>query len=358
MKILTILGARPQFIKAGTLSRFIAENHANDIEEIIVHTGQHYDGNMSDIFFEEMNIPKPKYFLGIGGIGHGAMTGQMIEGIEKIALSENPDWILVYGDTNSTLAGAIVASKIHIPLAHVEAGLRSFNNKMPEEINRILTDRVSNILLCPTEKAIDNLKSEGYKNFTEKRFINVGDIMYEGAFYYKKLSKKPSFFTNDNPFILATIHRAETTDSLTKLTNVIEALNEINNEKNVIVPIHPRTRNIILKQKIKVDFTLIDPVGYLEMVWLISNSDMIITDSGGLQKEAYFFEKICLTMRNETEWVELIDSGNNILVGTDKKSIISAYKKDLKFKLQETFIYGDGNCSQKVIQALLDYKHY
>jgi UDP-GlcNAc3NAcA epimerase len=355
IKILTIVGARPQFIKAGTLSRYIFENHINEIEEIIVHTGQHYDANMSDIFFEEMNIPKPKYHLGIGGVRHGAMTGQMIEGIEKIALSEKPDWILVYGDTNSTLAGAIVASKIHIPLAHVEAGLRSFNNKMPEEINRILTDRVSNLLFCPTEKAMKNLISEGYNNFSKKKFINVGDIMYEGALYYEKLKTKPQSIISDEPFILATIHRAETTNSLINLREVVNALNEINKETSVIVPIHPRTRKILEKENLTIDFNLIDPVGYLEMIWLIFHSEMIITDSGGLQKEAYFFEKICLTMRSETEWVELIESGNNILVGTDKDSILREYNKGFTFKSQNKLIYGDGDCSKRIINAILEY---
>ena len=356
IKILTIVGARPQFIKAGTLSRYITEYHSNEVEEVIVHTGQHYDCNMSEIFFAEMNIPKPKYHLGIGGVDHGAMTGQMIEGIEKIALSEKPDWILVYGDTNSTLAGAIVASKIHTQLAHVEAGLRSFNNKMPEEINRILTDRVSNLLFCPTEKAMKNLISEGYNNFNEKKLINVGDIMYEGALYYKMLNTKPKSIISYDPFILATIHRAETTNDLVKLNDVVSALNEIHQQKSVIVPIHPRTRKILEKENIKVDFNLIDPVGYLEMIWLISHSDMIITDSGGLQKEAYFFEKICLTMRNETEWIELIESGNNVLVGTNKETILKAYDKGLTFKPQDKFLYGDGECSKKIINAILEYQ--
>ena len=355
IKILTIIGARPQFIKAGTLSRYISRYRFNEIEEIIVHTGQHYDVNMSDIFFEEMNIPKPKYHLGIGGVGHGAMTGQMIEGIENIALSEKPDWILVYGDTNSTLAGAIVASKLHVPLAHVEAGLRSFNNKMPEEINRILTDRVSNLLFCPTEKAMKNLVSEGYKNFSEKKYINVGDIMYEGALYYKKMSTKPSSILSEDSFILATIHRAETTNDLVKFNDVVNALNKIHQKKSVIVPIHPRTRKILEKENLNVDFNLIDPVGYLEMIWLISHSDMIITDSGGLQKEAYFFEKICLTMRNETEWVELVESGNNVLVGTNKDSILKAYNKGLTFQPQDKFIYGDGESSKKIIEAIINY---
>jgi UDP-GlcNAc3NAcA epimerase len=353
---MTILGARPQFIKAGTLSRYIIKNHQNDIEEIIIHTGQHYDNNMSDIFFKEMNIPKPKYHLDIGGITHGAMTGRMIEGIEEIALLEKPDWILVYGDTNSTLAGAIVACKIHIPLAHVEAGLRSFNNQMPEEINRILTDRISNLLFCPTEKAVKNLLNEGFQNFSDKKIINAGDIMYEGALYYKNFSKSPSFIKSSTNFILGTIHRAEITNNINDLKEVVSALNEINRNIKVIVPIHPRTHNIIKKKKILVEFELVNPVGYLEMVWLISNSNMIITDSGGLQKEAYFFNKICITLRNETEWVELIDSGNNILVGTKKEKILDVFYSKPVFKNQSNLMYGDGSCSKKIIDHMINYK--
>lgn len=355
MKILTIVGARPQFVKAGTLSRFINQHCIDIIEEVVIHTGQHYDNNMSSIFFEEMDLNKPKYFLGIGGYNHGAMTGRMIEKIEEIALLEKPDWILVYGDTNSTLAGAIVASKIHIPLAHVEAGLRSFNNNMPEEINRIITDRVSNLLFCPTDMAIRNLNAEGFDNFNDKKIINTGDIMYEGALYYSNKSKKPSFISGDESFILATIHRAETTNDLTKLRNVIESLNIINNFKRVILPIHPRTRKIIKNENILVNFDLVDPVGYLEMIWLISSSKMIITDSGGLQKEAYFFKKFCLTLRDETEWVELVESGNNILVGTNKNSILEAFNKKPVFQKNNKMIYGKGDTSKKIIKALQNF---
>lgn len=227
MKILTILGARPQFIKAGSINREIASH--NEIEEVIVHTGQHYDANMSDIFFKEMKIPKPDYLLGIGGKSHGAMTGQMIEKIEEEALDVKPDWIMVYGDTNSTLAGAIVASKLHIKLAHIEAGLRSFNMKMPEEVNRILTDRVSNILFCPTDTAVRNLKNEGFKNFN-CTVIKSGDVMQDGAIFYKNLSIKPSFDIKNN-FILCTIHRAENINDAERLISIFEALNEIASKK-------------------------------------------------------------------------------------------------------------------------------
>ena len=349
MKILTILGARPQFIKAGSISREIMKY--KKIKEIIVHTGQHYDSNMSDIFFNEMKIPKPNYFLGIGGKSHGAMTGQMIEKIEEIALKEKPDWILVYGDTNSTLAGALVASKLHIKLAHIEAGLRSFNMKMPEEINRILTDRVSNILFCPTDIAIKNLEKEGYNNLNCK-IIKSGDVMQDGAIFYKNYAKKPSLEIKSN-YILSTIHRAENTDNLDRFKSIIESLNEINKTKQIILPLHPRTRNIIKQNNIQIDFTLIDPVGYLEMVWLIDNCDLVMTDSGGLQKEAFFFKKPCITLRDETEWVELVENNFNILVGAQKDKIISAYKNYNSFSNNFNMdLYGGGKASKIIVKEL------
>lgn len=237
-KILTILGARPQFIKAGSVSREIAKH--KEIQEVIVHTGQHYDNNMSDIFFDEMKIPKPDYNLNINGLSHGAMTGLMLERIEEILIEEKPDWVLVYGDTNSTLAGALAASKLHIKIAHIEAGLRSFNMKMPEEINRILTDRVSSILFCPTEAAIENLSNEGYENL-ECKIVKSGDVMQDGALFYKSLSKKPNIGIFEN-YILSTIHRAENTDDIVRLSSIIEALNELNRKKQVILPLHPRTK--------------------------------------------------------------------------------------------------------------------
>ena len=351
MKILTILGARPQFIKAGTISRKFLE--ADDIEEVIIHTGQHYDANMSDVFFDEMRIPKPDYFLGIGGKSHGAMTGQMIEKIEEVVLKENPDWMLVYGDTNSTLAGAIVASKLHIKLAHIEAGLRSFNMRMPEEVNRILTDRVSDILFCPTDSAIKNLKAEGYGNINCK-IVKSGDVMQDGAYFYKDLARKPNLNIKGN-FILSTIHRAENTNDIKKLKEIVSALNQINEEKQVVVPLHPRTRNLILENKLEIKFKIIDPVGYLEMVWLIKNCDLVVTDSGGLQKEAFFFEKPCITLREETEWVELILHKFNVLTGSDENKILSAFRN---FNFNQDFgvdLYGNGKASDCIIKELLSY---
>ncbi len=357
MKILTVLGARPQFIKAGSISREIAKH--TDINEVIVHTGQHYDANMSDIFFEEMQIPKPNYFLGIGGKSHGAMTGQMIEKIEEVTLKENPDWILVYGDTNSTLAGAIVASKLHVKLAHIEAGLRSFNMKMPEEVNRILTDRVSQILFCPTDTAVQNLSKEGYQNI-DCKIIKSGDVMQDGAMFYKQYAQKPAIAFNEN-FILCTIHRAENTDDIIRLTHIFEALETIAQKQPVILPLHPRTKKIIEQNKLSVsdNITIIEPVGYLEMVWLIDHCNMVMTDSGGLQKEAFFFAKPCITLRDETEWIELIENKFNILAGADKAKIIAAYQNSNDY-FASNFnkdLYGGGKASEKIIRELIAYSN-
>jgi UDP-GlcNAc3NAcA epimerase len=352
MKIVTILGARPQFIKAGSVSREMAKY--DEIEEIIVHTGQHFDKNMSDIFFDEMKIAKPHYNLDINGLSHGAMTGQMLEKIEDILLKEEPDWVIVYGDTNSTLAGAIAASKLHIKVAHIEAGLRSFNMKMPEEVNRILTDRISNILFCPTDTAIQNLKNEGYDNI-DVRIIKSGDVMQDGAMFYKSLSKRPDLNIKAT-FILCTIHRAENTDDETRLINIFKVLAEIAKEKQIILPLHPRTKKIIQKLKININgLTIIDPVGYLEMVWLIDNCELVMTDSGGLQKEAYFFAKPCITLRDETEWVELVDNGFNILVGANEKKILNAYNSSSNMNNinKELDIYGGGKASKNIIKELL-----
>jgi UDP-GlcNAc3NAcA epimerase len=263
---------------------------------------------------------------------------------------------MVYGDTNSTLAGAIVASKLHIKLAHIEAGLRSFNMKMPEEVNRILTDRISNILFCPTDTAIQNLENEGYNNLGCK-IVKSGDVMQDGAIFYKNLAVKPSFEIKKD-YILCTIHRAENTDDETRLKSIFEALNEIAKEKQVILPLHPRTRNILNNLKLNIqNLTLIEPVGYLEMVWLIDNCDFVMTDSGGLQKEAYFFEKQCITLRDETEWVELVDCGANTLVGADKNKILEAYKNNSEFNKQNSKLdlYGGGKASENIIKELLEY---
>lgn len=350
MKILTILGARPQFIKAGSVSRELSKY--KQIKEIIVHTGQHYDVNMSTIFFDEMKLPKPDYFLGIGGKSHGAMTGQMLEKIEDIVLRESPDWILVYGDTNSTLAGALVASKLHIKLAHIEAGLRSFNMQMPEEINRIITDRISNVLFYPTDTALENLLNEGFGNY-DCKLIKSGDVMHDGIIFYEKLAKKPDIKLNQK-YILVTIHRAENTNDTIKLKQLIEILNEINNDVQVVLPIHPRTKKIIKDNSIDVKFTMINPVGYLNMIWLIKNSKFIMTDSGGLQKESYFLHKPCIVLRDETEWVELVENNFNILTGVSRKKIINAISNidDVNRDYGMNF-YGNGTASETIVKELL-----
>jgi UDP-GlcNAc3NAcA epimerase len=354
MKVVTILGARPQFIKAGTVSREILKY--SDIQEVIVHTGQHYDSNMSDIFFDEMKIPIPDYFLGIGGGTHGSMTGQMLEKIEQVLIKEAPDWLLVYGDTNSTLAGAIAASKLNIKIAHIEAGLRSFNTIMPEEINRILTDRVSSFLFCPTAQAISNLHSEGVDSWNTK-YILSGDVMHDGALFYSSLSTKPTNLDVTNNFVLATLHRAENTDNPRRLYDIVEAINEIAETSLVVFPMHPRTRIKLENSSVKLNSNVLvcDPVGYLNMVWLIQNCKLVMTDSGGLQKEAYFFKKQCITLRDETEWVELVDKGYNVLVGAKKEKIVSEY---LSVDYSKEFcdnLYGGGNASKIIVAKLLEY---
>ena len=310
---------------------------------------------MSDIFFKEMKISKPDYFLGVGGKSHGVMTGRMIEKIEEVAMKEKPDFMMVYGDTNSTLAGAIVASKLHIKLAHIEAGLRSFNMNMPEEINRILTDRVSNILFCPTDVAVQNLKNESYENL-DCKIIKSGDVMQDGAIFYKDFSVKPLLEIKDS-FILCTIHRAENTDDSNRLASIISALNVIAQSKQVILPLHPRTKKILQSGNYDTsNLTIINPVGYLNMIWLIDHCNLIVTDSGGLQKEAFFFKKQCITLRDETEWVELVDNNFNVLVGADMHAIMKAEKdRSLIESDFDMSLYGNGNASKAIVQALIDY---
>jgi len=358
MKIVTIVGARPQFIKAAALSREIKKH--SGLTEVIVHTGQHFDENMSDVFFREMQIPQPAYNLNIHGLGHGAMTGQMLEGIEKILLTEKPDWVLVYGDTNSTLAGALAAKKLHIKVAHVEAGLRSFNMQMPEEINRILTDRISDLLFCPTENAMHNLKQEGFDHFDNK-IVRSGDIMLDAALFYQKEQAGKgvlqSFGAKPGEYVLSTIHRAENTDNGENLIQIVNGLNEINRIMPVIVPLHPRTKQILSKSGINTAFTIIDPVGYLDMIYLVSNARLIITDSGGLQKEACFFQKYCITTRNETEWVELVENKVNRITGASSASMVEAFN-DFKDKPYPAGIslYGTGNTAGEICEALLNTK--
>jgi len=326
-KIVTILGARPQFVKAAVLSRVISKH--SEIEEIIVHTGQHYDKNMSAVFFEEMNIPKPKYNLEINGLDHGAMTGQMMEKIEVVLKKEQPDAVVVFGDTNSTIAGALTAKKLHIKVIHIEAGLRSFNMEMPEEINRILTDRISDLLLCPTDTAIQNLKKEGFDNLPIK-VLNSGDIMKDAVQYYGEFSSKKSTIISDlklkeNEFVLATIHRQENTDDLNKLKSIFEGLEQISKIKRVVLPLHPRTKKILENHNLKYDLLFIEPVGYFDMLELLKHCNLVVTDSGGLQKEAFFNRKHCIIAREETEWIELVSHGFAVIVGSDTSNFKSAF---------------------------------
>lgn len=368
MKIVTVVGARPQFIKAAAVSRAIEERKktGENIIEVIVHTGQHFDEKMSDIFFQEMEIPYPNYQLGINGLSHGAMTGQMLEKIEEVLLREKPDIVLVYGDTNTTLAGALAAVKIHIPVAHVESGLRSFNTLMPEEINRIVTDRVSHILFCPTEQAVKNLMNEGYPNILsserKQQIELVGDVMYDTAiFYSKKIDDKEGIYNrygiSFGGYHLATVHRAENTDDQNRLKNIFEALDEVSKEKPVILPIHPRTKKILSGLGLEFRYLkLIEPVGYFEMLTLLEGADKVFTDSGGLQKEAFFFKKFCITLRDETEWVELVEHGVNILAGAAKEKILQIYDtfKNRVFDLDKN-LYGDGDAAVKIVDLLLKY---
>lgn len=350
MKILTVLGARPQFIKAAAFSR--AALQYPDVQEVIVHTGQHYDQNMSDVFFKEMDIPKPKYMLQTGGKSHGAMTGQQLEKIEEILLTEKPDLVLVYGDTNSTLAGALAAVKLHIPIAHVEAGLRSFNRQMPEEINRILTDQISDYLFVPSLGAKQNLKSEGVD---ESKIFVVGDIMYDVALYYKEKMIKPLWFDDLKleKFVLCTIHRAENTDDPIKLFNILKGLGL--SKRDIVLPLHPRTVGKIMQYGLNIpsNIKVVDPIGYLEMVWLEVHSELIVTDSGGVQKEAYFHDKYCITLREETEWVELVENGYNILAGSNSELIKSLLSRQNCSGILDKSIYGNGNTAKKIIMKII-----
>lgn len=351
-KLITIVGARPQFVKAAVVSRHIIQNYYQ-FQEIIVHTGQHFDNNMSDIFFDELNIPMPNYNLEVGGGSHGRNTGRMIEKIEEVLFKEKPDFVLVYGDTDSTLAGAIAAVKLHIPIAHVEAGLRSYNNLMPEEINRILTDRISEILFTPSEYATNNLLNEG---INKSKIKQVGDIMYDAAKYYtSKLNNnellKSKFNLIPKTYHLVTIHRAENVDKKNNLAEIIKGFAK--SKHFIIWPIHPRTLNRVKEFEIEIpnNVHIMPPQGYLDMILLERNSKSIITDSGGVQKEAFFHEVPCITIRNETEWVELVELGVNKLISVNSYEIartISEYNP----KFVTSNVYGDGNTAEKIVSLI------
>lgn len=358
MKVVSVVGARPQFVKAGIVSRKLREN---GVREILVHTGQHYDFNMSDVFFKELKIPQPDYYLGIGSAEHGEQTGKMLIEIEKVLIKEKPDIVIVYGDTNSTLAGALAATKIHIPVAHVEAGLRSYNKKMPEEINRVLTDHISTYLFCPTQTAVDNLKKEGIKD----GIYNVGDVMYDVALeVIDKIDEKSvleKFMLKPKEFVLVTIHRAENTDNIKNFMEIWEALNKIASDGiKLFFPVHPRTKKVIQNLNLTPssnNLILNEPISYFEMVALEKNASVIITDSGGVQKEGYFFGTPCVVVREETEWVELVEIGFNIL--TDKEKIVYVIKDFLSsnvFGNKHDFkknIFGNGDSADIIVKVLL-----
>lgn len=351
-KILTIIGARPQFIKASVVSKAIADQ--SSLSEIIIHTGQHFDANMSDIFFDQLGIPRPDYLLDIHGGSHGEMTGRMLCEVERVMLKERPDRVLVYGDTNSTLAGALAAAKLHIPVAHIEAGLRSFNMRMPEEINRILTDQVSDILFCPTQAAMENLAREGFSD-KPVQVLNVGDVMQDSALFFAQQATAPQGFDLADGFILTTLHRAENTDDSARLTAIVSALNTIHSTVTpVVLPLHPRTRAAIDKLGLTLNVYVIDPVGYLEMIWLLQRCGLVLTDSGGVQKEAFFFGKSCVTLRDQTEWVELVTCGANVLVGADRNLIVNSARTSLgKVVQDDAQLYGGGQAATRIADYLV-----
>lgn len=356
-KVVTIVGARPQFVKASALSRALQQV---GIPEVLVHTGQHFDDNMADVFFREMEIPEPAYNLGIHSLSHGAMTGRMTEEIEKVLLAEKPSAVVVYGDTNSTLAGALAAVKLHIPVAHVEAGLRSFNLKMPEEINRILTDRISTWLFCPTETSVANLRDEGFDRFPSEIFL-AGDVMYDVALHYSRLSARKSGIMKQlrlhgRPFALVTLHRQENTDDRERFIGIIGALNALSHETDIVLPLHPRTQKVLAEAGIRLNFLPIDPVGYFDMVELLKNCTFVMSDSGGVQKEAFFFRKHCLVLRDETEWTELTELGYNFIVGADQQKIVERAHEmaGLRRSFAET-PYGDGKAGLKIAEILQNH---
>lgn len=380
IKILTIIGARPQIIKAAALSRAIKNTYSGKIKEIIVHTGQHYDENMSQIFFDELEIPHPNYNLNVGSGSHGKQTAAMIDGIEEILMKEKPAYIVLYGDTNSTLAGAIAAAKIHIPVVHIEAGLRSFNKSMPEEINRIMSDHVSTLLFSPTKAGYDNLLKEGFKEnntppFTidNPKVYHSGDVMYDNSLYFSKIAVQKSKNLKDleleeNKFVLATIHRNNNTDEKDRLISLFSAINRIANENKIkiILPLHPRTAKLLSKNltselystvKTSKYIKIIPPVSFLEMINLEKNAQLVITDSGGVQKEAFFFRKPCIILRSETEWIELVNCGSAKIVDADENKIVDAYNYFTKsIDLQFPDLFGDGKAAEFICAEMIKNK--
>ena len=352
MKIVSIVGARPQFIKCAPVSEELRKNN----EEILIHTGQHYDYEMSKVFFDQLGIHKPDYNLGVGSASHGKQTGMMLVEIEKVLIDEKPDFILVYGDTNSTLAGALASVKLHIPIGHVEAGLRSFDKTMPEEINRILTDHISKLLFAPTKTAVENLKREGIT----KGVHLTGDVMCDALFYGLKIAEKSKILgeldAKPKEYFLTTIHRQSNTENAENLSNILDALSSIN--EKVIFPIHPRTMKFMedlgLKKKAGKNIVITKPIGYFDFIWLEKNAKKILTDSGGIQKEAYLLKVPCITLRENTEWIETVDDKWNVLVGSDKEKILDAVENFKPREKQQNF-FGDGHASEKIASIIKQY---
>jgi UDP-GlcNAc3NAcA epimerase len=378
-KIITIIGARPQIIKASAFSRAVKNHFQDQIEEVLVHTGQHYDENMSNVFFNEMGIPQPNYNLSVGSGSHGAQTGKMIEGLESIFLTEKPDAVLVYGDTNSTIAGALAATKIHIPVIHVEAGLRSFNKSMPEEINRICCDHMSTLLFTPTQTGLTNLAAEGF-NLIPQNKVHIdnpavymcGDVMYDNSLFFSEVSAQKSTILSEvgvepNEYILSTIHRDSNTDIAENLENIFRGLLTIAHQSNlkVVLPLHPRTKSKLeatLSPDLYTQVTsnetilIIDPAGFLDIIALEKNARLIITDSGGLQKEAYFFKKPCLILRPQTEWIEIVENGNAELVGADYSKIVEGGIRLLnRNDFTYPSLYGDGKAAEFIGNKILEH---
>ena len=381
LKIVTIIGARPQIIKAAALSRVIQKNYKDTIKEVIVHTGQHYDNGMSQVFIDELGIPSPNYNFGVGSATHGAQTGKMIREIEEILFQEDPDYVVIYGDTNSTLAGAIAASKMNIPVIHIEAGLRSFNKSMPEEINRIIADHVSTMLFTPTQTGLDNLIREGFSATNSKPFtpdnpgiLHCGDVMYDNTQYFKKLALEKSTIIQDQklgkkPFILCTIHRNNNTDDADRLNTIFDTLDQLSktNKVDMVLPLHPRTSNAIeekmdprIEEAINKNpfMKLLPPATFLDMIALESHCQMVITDSGGVQKEAYFFKKPSIILRSETEWKEIVDAGAGIITDANKEQILEAFEQFKMHgdKIEYPSIFGDGNAAGFICQTILNNK--
>ncbi len=378
IKLITIIGARPQIIKAAALSRAIRTKFPNQLKEIIVHTGQHYDENMSQVFFDELGIPAPDYNLNVGSGSHGKQTATMLSGIEEILLKEKPSAIVLYGDTNSTLAGAVAASKIHVPVVHIEAGLRSFSKAMPEEVNRIMCDHVSTLLFSPTETGYNNLIKEGFKPDAQKpyntdnpKIYHCGDVMYDNSLYFSDIAEKKTSLLekhklNVNGFILATIHRNNNTDEPERLNALFKSLYTISNkhQKQVVLPLHPRTAKLLetnLNQQLLQDITasslfhILPPASFLEMIALEKNAQIVMTDSGGVQKEAFYFEKPCVILRPETEWVELVNCGAAIVADADEKRIGEAFEKLTNNKgLRFPKLYGDGMAAEFICKEIVN----